>query len=75
MTVFLANFYGAPVTDDSLAGLPDSLPLDGGGWLRDFPDLKISIAALNTSERENDQLKGGFPSVQQAQSLEPVPVV
>jgi tetratricopeptide (TPR) repeat protein len=66
---FLANFYGAPVTGDSLAGLPDSRPLDGGGWLRDFPELELSVAGLNTSERENDKLKGGFLSVQQAQSL------
>jgi 3',5'-cyclic AMP phosphodiesterase CpdA len=66
---FLASFYGAPVTDDSLAGVPDSRPLGGGGWLRDFPELNLSVAALNTSERENDQVKGGFLSVQQAQSV------
>jgi 3',5'-cyclic AMP phosphodiesterase CpdA len=66
---FLANFYGAPVTDDSLAGLPNTRPLEGGGWLRDFPELNLSVAALNTSERENDQLKGGFLSVRQAQSV------
>jgi len=56
---FLADFYGAPVTDDSFAGLSNSFPLDGGGWLRDFPELKLSVAALNTSERENDQVRGG----------------
>ena len=66
---FLTNFYGASVTDDSLAGIPHSRPLEGGGWLRDFPELEISIAALNTSERENDQVKGGFLSAQQAQSV------
>ena len=66
---FLADFYGALVTDQSLAGLLNSHPLEGGGWLRDFPELELSIAALNTSERETDQVKGGFLSVQQAQSL------
>jgi 3',5'-cyclic AMP phosphodiesterase CpdA len=66
---FLAEFYGAPVTDGDLAGIPDTRPLECGGWLRDFPKLRLSVAALNTSERENDSVKGGYLSVNQAQSL------
>ena len=65
----MSEFYGAPVTDSNLAGIPDARPLECGGWLRDFPKLRLSIAALNTSERENDKERGGYLSPNQAQSL------
>lgn len=66
---FIEKFYGSPVTSTSYAGLQHSTPLKQGGWLRNFPDLKVSVAALNTSERENDMEKGGFLSQIQAESL------
>jgi hypothetical protein len=66
---FLAAFYGGTVTDGDLSSIPDTRPLDCGGWLREFPKLRLSVAALNTSERENDSLKGGYLSINQAQSL------
>ena len=66
---FLSAFYGKPVDDDNLAELENVRSLGSGGWLRDFPDLRLSIAALNTSEREHDVLKGGFLSPDQAQAL------
>ena len=65
----MSEFYGAPVTDSNLAGIPDARPLECGGWLRDFPKLRLYIAALNTSERENDKERGGYLSPNQAQSL------
>lgn len=66
---FLATFYEAPVTDTELTGLEHSIPLGHGGWLRNFPELKLSVAALNTSEREHDKLKGGFLGREQAETL------
>lgn len=66
---FLAAFYGAPVTDVSLAGLQNTTPLGQDGWLRNFPELRLSVAALNTSEREHDDLKGGFLGQGQAKIL------
>lgn len=66
---FLSDFYGKPVDDENLAELENVRSLGNGGWLRDFPDLRISVAALNTSEREHDVLKGGFLSPEQAQAL------
>ncbi len=66
---FLSDFYGKPVDSENLAELENVRSLGSGGWLRDFPDLRLSIAALNTSEREHDVSKGGFLSPEQAQAL------
>jgi 3',5'-cyclic AMP phosphodiesterase CpdA len=66
---FLAKFYNAPANADAIAILANSQPLKCGGWLRHFPDLRLSVAALNTSEREDDEVKGGFLSPEQAQAL------
>ncbi|MEK6258137.1 MAG: DUF4062 domain-containing protein [Planctomycetota bacterium] len=66
---FLSSFYEALVSNENLAELQNARPLGHGGWLRDFPDLQLSVAALNTSEREHDVSKGGFLSEEQAQTL------
>jgi len=67
-TQFLAGFYQGPVTETKLAEM-NARPLGHGGWLVNFEDLGLSVASLNTSEREHDRIKGGFLSEEQAQNL------
>lgn len=66
---FLRDFYGLPNADLTL--LPQRTLLDPfhGTYLHDFPDMRLSVAALNTSERETHQEQGGFLSQAQADSL------
>lgn len=66
---FLSEFYGSFVDDENLAGISHARSLGKGGWLRSFPDLHVSVAALNTSEKEDDCVKGGFLGKEQADSL------
>lgn len=71
---FVRAFYelgdSDPAAPANLALIgPTCQPLAGGGWLMDFPGLLLSVAALNSSEREDDQKPGGFLSEQQAQAL------
>ena len=73
---FLRNFYdlvkpapGTEPAEANLATLGNCTPLERGGWLWDFEDLRLSVAALNSSEREDDEKPGGFLSEEQAKSL------
>lgn len=66
---FLSQFYNTPVSENGIPSLEKVKELGSCSWARDFPDLQLSIAALNTSEREHDELKGGFLSKHQAQAL------
>lgn len=72
---FTREFYelapereGSSLADlESLGSWCSSLGL--GAWLFDYNDLNLSVAALNSSEREDDQNPGGYLSPEQAQSL------
>lgn len=73
---FVRDFYdlpkphpGASGTGANLASLGCCHPLGHGGWLWDYPDLPLSVAALNSSEREDDQSQGGYLSEDQTQAL------
>ncbi len=66
---FLSDFYGSGVNENNLADLHNVRRLGADSWLRDFPELCLSIAALNTCERENDKIKGGYISSHQSQKL------
>jgi len=59
---FVAKLYAA--RDQSL---PPRLP--GGGRIHTFPDLRISVAALNGCEKETDTTHGGLLSEEQAQAV------
>ena len=63
---FLSDFYGRP-----LAELPGRRRLAGGAWLHSFPDLRLSVVALNSCEKESHRLADriGFMSTEQAQAL------
>lgn len=62
----LARFYGKPLAD-----VPERRQLKCGGWLHNFPQLRLSVAALNTSELESHRSADhrGHLSEQQALAL------
>lgn len=66
---FLSSFYNTVVSEDGIPSLENVTGLGPCAWVRDFPELRLSVAALNTSEREHDELKGGFLGKNQAQAL------
>jgi 3',5'-cyclic AMP phosphodiesterase CpdA len=63
---FLCDFYGLA----RLNGLPRQ-ELKNDGWLYDFPDLRLSVAALNSCERESHRSSDhqGALGAAQAQGL------
>lgn len=65
---FLARFYDTP-TDTPLGGVAESL--GHGGFVHDFPGLRLSIAALNSCEKEShrDEDHVGLLSEAQAKAL------
>lgn len=58
---FLSHFYGKD--------LPAVVALDRGGQLYNLPELRLSVGALNSCERETHKVHGGLVSQEQAQSL------
>lgn len=63
---FVSHFYSRKLTD-----LSGCRQLTRGGWIHDFVELKLSVAALNSCEKESHD-KGdhiGLVSSDQAQSL------
>ncbi len=61
---FLREFYGKP--REQLAGVTT---LGHGAYVYHFPDDQLSVAALNTCERESHLRQGGALGKQQAQAL------
>jgi len=59
-------FYGC-----SMDRVPNCRPLGRDAWLRDFPDYKLSVAALNSCEKEShdDHEHYGSISAEQAGTL------
>jgi len=62
----LAGLYGKPLDE-----MPSHRPLASGGWLHDFPELRLSVAALNTCELESHRPEDhrGHLSLQQSEAL------
>lgn len=58
---FLSRFYGKD--------LPAVVALDRGGQVYNLPELRLSVGALNSCERETHKIHGGLVSQEQAQSL------
>ncbi len=61
----IAEFYSPSMLSEL------ARPLAGGGWLYDFAELGLSVAALNSCEKETHRPaeRVGFVSREQAQSL------
>jgi 3',5'-cyclic AMP phosphodiesterase CpdA len=61
---FLREFYGK-----GRAELSNVLNLGYGAYLHNFPHEQLTVAALNSCERESHRHQGGFLSPEQAQAL------
>ena len=61
---FVLGFYGLKDLRDFPA-----MPLGRGGWLYSFPELRLSVGALSSCEKENHKEHVGCVGEEQAQSL------
>jgi hypothetical protein len=63
--------YERMVADLYSFSIPSTRRLEGGGWLYDFEDLGLSVAALNSCEKETHRKEEryGYLSTAQSQSV------